>query len=180
MAAQGYVKGQGLGADNSGITTALDLFGNSDKKNAKNNKKKVKQTDEQQQQQQGSKLPPTSVFVGIRGALVDRGNSKNSAADIERFGEPSQTIELGNVCDPDEVDDELRQEIGEECTKFGQVARVWIISPTADDDDKEGKTAEGVQVRIQFVGPAAAWTARSAMDGRFFGGRTISAVFVPD
>ncbi len=72
-----------------------------------------------------------------------------------------------------EVDEELEDEVAEECEKYGPVVRVLIFEVT------DGSCAPDAAVRIfvQFLRTESAAKARAEMDGRFFGGRVVRAAF---
>ena len=69
----------------------------------------------------------------------------------------------------DEIDDELKEDVKSECEKFGEIKEIRMKVEHAADDTKK------VDVEVEFAGPAAAATARAAMDNRYFGGRVVKA-----
>ena len=71
------------------------------------------------------------------------------------------------------MDEELEDEVAEECEKYGPVVRVLIFEVT----DPTCPPEAAVRIFVQFVRPDAAAKALAAMDGRFFGGRTVRATF---
>ncbi|BFZ61792.1 hypothetical protein YB2330_002868 [Saitoella coloradoensis] len=92
-----------------------------------------------------------------------------------RFGKMSNVIVLMNmVGGRDEVDDELGQEIGEECEKsYGKVERCFVYSNPSnavpDGDD--------VRVFVKFTAELSGLRAVNALDGRLFAGREVRARF---
>jgi splicing factor 45 len=42
-------------------------------------------------------------------------------------GTPTRVLLLRNMVGPGEVDDDLEEEVAEECTKYGEVVRVMIF-----------------------------------------------------
>lgn len=95
MLGQGYVEGQGLGADGSGIASALSIARN------KPSKKKEKE-----------KEVVLSGFKKAAGAIIDRNLAAQNHKSVEAYGEPSRTIQLSNLVDRADVDDDLSEEIG--------------------------------------------------------------------
>ena len=75
---------------------------------------------------------------------------------------------------PGEVDEDLSGEIGEECTKFGEVHKVRVVElppgPTTPEE-------EAVRIFVQFAKQAAAMKAYIDLDGRYFGGREVKVAF---
>ncbi len=64
----------------------------------------------------------------------------------------------------------------EECTKHGLCLNILIPRPTAEDANPAGLC----KVVIEFMDVISAVKARNAMHGRKFGGRTVTAVFLPE
>jgi splicing factor 45 len=86
---------------------------------------------------------------------------------------PSQVILLTNMVGPGEVDDILQEETAEECSKYGKVERCLIF------EVPKGKISDDRAVRIfvQFSSIESARKAIQDLNGRFFGGRIVSATF---
>lgn len=104
-----------------------------------------------------------------RGRIVDANTSSTRAAEVEKHGEESRIVVLLNtVASEDEVDEALADDVGAECAKHGIVERVvlHLVEPP-------GEGGECLRVFVVFSGMAGAWRAVKALDGRFFGGRTI-------
>lgn len=74
---------------------------------------------------------------------------------------------------PGEVDDELEEEVGSECGKYGTVTRVLIFEIT----EANFPTHEAVRIFVQFSRSEETTKALVDLDGRFFGGRTVRATF---
>ena len=74
-----------------------------------------------------------------------------------------------------EVDFELKEEIIEECGKFGRVLDCKIVDLTAVGI--KAAPDKAVRVFVKFAGISAAESAFDAFNGRFFGGNRISACF---
>lgn len=91
-----------------------------------------------------------------------------------QYGPPSEVVVLENVvASIEDVDDDLPQEVGDECGKHGFVQRVLVhpSSPSAGESLQE----EPVKVFVRFSGMAGAWRCLKELDGRYFGGRTVRA-----
>ncbi len=79
-------------------------------------------------------------------------------------------IVLRNMVGPEECDEELEEEIQDECSKFGGVERVIIYQEKqSEDDDAEIL----VKIFVEFKESNGAKMAKSALNGRFFGGRVV-------
>lgn len=87
--------------------------------------------------------------------------------------EPSKVLLLRNVVAPGEVDEDLEDEVAEECEKFGPVFRVLIF----ELEDPGRSAGEAVRVFAEFTEAASAARCLEGMNGRFFGGRTIRASY---
>ncbi|XP_026325909.1 poly(U)-binding-splicing factor half pint [Hyposmocoma kahamanoa] len=85
----------------------------------------------------------------------------------------SRTLLLANMVSADEVDDALHHEIQEECSKWGVVERLVIYNERQTEDDDPAHAQ--VKIFVQFAEPAEARAAAGALNGRYFGGRTVRA-----
>jgi len=85
----------------------------------------------------------------------------------------SVVLLLKNMVSPDDVDETLQEEIEEECSKYGKVENVIIYQEKqSEEDDAEIH----VKIFVEFSKAEEVKQAKSALDGRFFGGRTVSAI----
>lgn len=147
----GHKEGQGLGSRGDGIVHALSA--------------------EHIRKPQHQQSAPSSM-----GRLVNKNENERAKADLEQYGEPSEVICLQNmVASPEEVDEDLADEIAEECTKNGVVEKVviHIVQPPPVHPSHQ------IRIFVQFSGLAGAWKTVKDMDGRFFGGREVRATYFP-
>lgn len=157
MAKYGWSKGQGLGKEGTGVTTALY---------AKADKRKKKSDAEG-----GGYVQPTQI-----GRIMGGTKSKiGKEVEESKFGTMSEVIRLEGMLTGLDLQAELMredgnimQEIGEECgDKYGNVERVFIHS----DTDNE----RGPLVLVHFTSSLSALRAVNALEGRVFNGNEIKA-----
>lgn len=157
----GWSKGQGLGAQGTGIINPLY---------AKIDKRKKKSDAEGG----GFVTPvPTAKIMG--------GNKSKAAQaeDLGKFGAMSEVVRLQSMLNGMDLDAEMSgeeggimQEIGEECSeKYGSVERVYIHRDRSFED--------GPLVFVAFVSQLSALRAVNALEGRVFNGNAIKARFWP-
>ncbi len=91
---------------------------------------------------------------------------------LMRAQSESVVVVLKNMVGPDEVDEELQEEIEEECGKYGEVERVIIYQEKQSDDENAEVL---VKIFVEFKNADAAKKAKEALNGRFFGGRRVVA-----
>jgi len=149
MAKFGWKEGQGLGRDEQGLSTCLQV-----EKTSKRGGKIINKDKLVIEQESNSKEQPP-----------DDGNS----ALLKNI---SKVVMLTNMVGPGEVDDELQPEVEEECqTKYGEVAKVIIFEMPGAPDDL------AVRIFIEFKRNETAVKALIDLNGRYFGGRLVSAQF---
>ncbi|KAK6189365.1 hypothetical protein LQW54_013342 [Pestalotiopsis sp. IQ-011] len=160
MSKYGWSKGQGLGAEGTGMLAPLRV-----------------QVEKRKKNENGGWAEP-----GGRGKIIQPKADPNansaapaSSSDTQegKFGPMSNVIVLRHMLDhiadaQQEMEDGLGQEIGEECgDKYGRVERIYI------------DTAPGGPggVYIKFVDTVSALRAVNALDGRVFAGSSIEPRF---
>jgi splicing factor 45 len=125
------------------------------------------------------------------------------AARASFAGTPTRVLLLRNMVGAGQVDDDLEEEVAEECSKYGEVVRVMIFEVTLPNWPAQ----EVVRIFVEFTRSESAMkvlvlshphsqhlTSRCPppspplvgpchvqglidLDGRFFGGRTVHASF---
>ncbi|KAI0108537.1 hypothetical protein F4814DRAFT_428390 [Daldinia grandis] len=150
MAKYGWSKGQGLGAESSGILQPLRV--------------EVEKRKKKSDAEGGGWVGP-----GGRGRII--GSKTGAATQPESsIGSMSNVVVLRNMLEgmedlQTEIESGLGQEIGEECgDKYGRVERLYI-------------DIEGRRVYIKFTDQVSALRAVHALDGRIFAGNTIQPQF---
>jgi len=84
----------------------------------------------------------------------------------------SGIVVLRNMVTSEEIDDDLEDEISEECSRYGEVSRVVIYQ------ERQGEEADAeviVKIFVEFQKYENAESAKDSLNGRWFGGRTIQA-----
>lgn len=84
----------------------------------------------------------------------------------------STVMVLKNMVAFEDVDDDLEAEVKEECSKYGKVKKVMIYQ----EAESEADDAEvSVKIFCQFDKSSECEVAINSLEGRWFGGKTISA-----
>ena len=150
MSKYGWQEGQGLGRESQGISTALAV---------------------QKTSFRGGKI----VNVAAEREKEKEEEKKKVQSVIPLLKNPTKVVLLQNMVGPGEVDDDLQPEVEEECSKYGEVKRCLIYEiPHGAPDD------EAVRIFVQFAKVDSAIKAVIDLNGRFFGGRTVTGSFYPE
>ncbi|KAH8740442.1 Ro ribonucleoprotein-binding protein 1 [Cryptosporidium ryanae] len=83
-------------------------------------------------------------------------------------GQNSNIILLTNMVGPDEIDDELKEEVKIECSKYGKVYDVRIHV-----SNNLSKPSDRVRIFVVFESPSMAQIAVPALNNRWFGGNQV-------
>ncbi|QRV86501.1 G-patch domain protein [Ceratobasidium sp. AG-Ba] len=156
MAKWGHKTGQGLGANADGIVQPLAV--------------------EQTARPKGNRSVGAGGFGskdgGNMGRIINANDDARQKEELERFGEPSRIVVLLNMVGVEDIgDEELPDEVAQECTKHGVVERVFVHGVYPPPPSEE----DGVRVFVKFSGPVGAYKTVRDFDGRFFGGRSVRA-----
>jgi hypothetical protein len=92
----------------------------------------------------------------------------------------SPVVLLRNMVDLKDVDDDLADEVAEECSKHGTVnnVQVWVNTPdggTRWTQNLSINDSGSVWILVEFNSAASAATAQKVLNTRWFAGRQISA-----
>ncbi|OMO83257.1 hypothetical protein CCACVL1_11472 [Corchorus capsularis] len=128
-------------------------------------------------QEQGITTPLMAKKTDRRaGVIVNASETPKTDKKVKSVnfnGTPTRVLLLRNMVGPGEVDDELEDEVGSECAKYGTVTRVLIFEITEPNFPAE----EAVRIFIQFERSEETTKALIDLDGRYFGGRVVKASF---
>ncbi|KAK9840158.1 hypothetical protein WJX74_004307 [Apatococcus lobatus] len=151
MQKMGWKEGQGLGKLGQGMATPLVATKTDKRSGIIANAAAIQRQMDAEGQPPPEKRLKGATFTGI----------------------PSRVIVLRNMVGPGEVDEDLEEETGNECTKYGTVTNVIIFEITEPDYPPE----EAVRIFIEFERIEQATKALIDLQGRFFGGKEVRAAF---
>lgn len=118
----GHKDGEGLGRDGSGITSALSLehIDKPIKSVNPNQPLSKRQIAKQKAAAANAKNRQWVQHGHNKGKIIDATAEDRAAMEKARMGEASRVVCLRGVVDSvDDVDEDLADEIGEECAKYG-------------------------------------------------------------
>ncbi|GAA5869078.1 hypothetical protein JCM3774_002468 [Rhodotorula dairenensis] len=171
MSRFGWEEGKGLGAQESGMTSALAV----QRAPAAVPTASKKQQQKKKDGAAGPPPPPPQGMAG-RSVVVDSTREQRLAEQRAQMGgDASRVVLLTNLCARDEVDDDLGDEVAEEASKVGGVERCFVYHVPGETRDEEA-----VRIFLVMRGIAGGYNAVRSFDGRFFGGRTVRARFYDD
>jgi len=84
----------------------------------------------------------------------------------------STVVVLRNMVGPEDVDEDLQEEIEEECGKYGEVERVILYQ---EKQSEEEDAPIIVKIFVEFKQAVSTKKAKDALHNRFFGGRIVVA-----
>jgi len=85
----------------------------------------------------------------------------------------SRVILLTNMVGPEDVDEDLQEDVEQECNKYGKVDHI-VIYQEKQDESEDAEVL--VKIFVEFKESISAKKAKNGLDGRFFAGKTISAI----
>ncbi|CAB3377840.1 Hypothetical predicted protein [Cloeon dipterum] len=172
MAKFGYKEGQGLGRQEQGISTALQV-----EKTSKRGGRIVHEPPPVSTLFGGAPAspPPLNLFAPPPppAPSAPSGVTADDVNITEMMRNPSKAVLLRNMVGPGEVDADLEPEVKDECiTKYGDVVKVVIKEiPNVVPE-------EAVQIYVEFKRMESAIKAVVDLNGRFFGGRQKKFYFL--
>lgn len=114
----GHTEGKGLGVREDGIQHALTA--EHVLPQVDTSKMSKRQLAKQRAAAANAKKRKWVQAPNARGRIVNENENVRNREDLEKYGEVSRVVCLTGVAeDPEEVNDDLPDEIGEECSKHG-------------------------------------------------------------
>ncbi|XP_076461353.1 poly(U)-binding-splicing factor PUF60-like [Babylonia areolata] len=133
-----------------------------------------------QAKQQGEEEEDKKGEEDMQQSLAQQENMKISGSNarhmvmqkLMRPAEQCTVMVLRNMVGVEDLDDDLKDEVTDECEKFGTVKRVIIYQ----EKQSEEENAEViVKIFVEFSKQEEVDKAVSSLNGRFFGGRVLTA-----
>lgn len=176
MMKMGWKEGQGLGKSDQGMITPLMA-----KKDGThsgiivNAPELISKRPEQQERRQT--LLGAPAFVAAEApqstSSIAPPSLAPAKASVPVQDPATRVLLLRNMVGPGEVDEDLEDEVADECEKFGQVVRVIIFEMT----EAGFPAQEAVRIFVEFTSTEGAMKCAADMNGRYFGGRTVAASY---
>ncbi|XP_076362842.1 poly(U)-binding-splicing factor hfp isoform X2 [Tachypleus tridentatus] len=120
--------------------------------------------EEQQQQQQSLQQQENMIIKGP--------NARNMLMQKLMKKSESSVVILRNMVDVEDLDEELESEVTDECGRFGEVNKVIIYQERQSEEEDAEIT---IKIFVEFSQPLEANKARDALNGRYFGGKVVTA-----
>ncbi|KAK9813502.1 hypothetical protein WJX73_002933 [Symbiochloris irregularis] len=153
MQAMGWKEGQGLGRGGQGMTTPLVA-----KSDGRAGAGVIVNAEERARSAAAAAAQPPD---------------KRQRTGVAIRGTPTRVVLLRNMVGPGDVDEDLEDEVGNECSKYGNIQRVVIFEVTEPNYPDE----QAVRIFVEFDRVESATKSLVDLEGRFFGGRNIRATF---
>lgn len=113
--------------------------------------------------------PPLPIYQQPPGYQLSNGPAPYQIPNtISGSTNNSNIILLTNMVGPDEIDDELKEEVKIECSKYGKVYDVRIHV-----SNNISKPSDRVRIFVVFESPSMAQVAVPALNNRWFGGNQV-------
>lgn len=160
MSKMGYKAGQGLGKDDQGMSSPLEV-----------EKVGVGVGRILAAQKTTPKLASTEQVV--EAVMMPTTTPVSTSSMSELLRDSTRVILLQNMVGPGEVDEELEAETKEECKKYGEVVKCLIY----EIPNKKVADDEAVRIFVEFREVESAIKAATDLNGRYFGGRVVRVSF---
>lgn len=129
-----------------------------------------------QQQQQAyvpEQLEPTQTLQQQEDIQIKGAQARHMVMQKLMRPTESHVMVLKNMVGPEDVDEDLENEVTDECSKYGKVEHVIIYQEKQSEEDDAEVI---VKIFVQFSSPEEMKKATASLNGRFFAGRSIQAV----
>ncbi|XP_017098406.2 splicing factor 45 isoform X1 [Drosophila bipectinata] len=171
MAKYGFKDGQGLGKSEQGMSIALQV-----EKTSKRGGRIIHEKDvflpPSIMSPPATVTPPGWVSPNLQIPLTGATSNDTEPSITEIMKSPSKVVLLRNMVGPGDVDEELEPEVKDEChTKYGEVNSVIIHEAFGTEPE------DAVKIFVEFKRIESAIKAVVDLNGRFFGGRQVRALF---
>lgn len=153
MSKMGYRAGQGLGKDEQGMNSPLEV--------------------EKSGLNVGRIVPANSKPVQKEDNRCESDTTTTDDRMKELLEESTRVLLLQNMVGPGQVDEELEAETKEECRKYGDVVKCLIY----EIPNKRVPDDQAVRIFVEFQNAESAIKAVCDLNGRYFGGRVVKASF---
>ncbi|XP_020525056.1 splicing factor U2af large subunit B isoform X7 [Amborella trichopoda] len=126
-------------------------------------------------------LAQAQQHIALQKLVLQAGGAAVPGVAVTVSENPTKVLCLTEVVSADELQDdeeyeEILEDMREEGRKFGPLTTVVIPRPSPD-----GQPTPGLgKVFLEYVDPAGAARARTALNGRKFGGNVVIAVYYPE